>query len=354
MAGFTLRATGLSFVTDMRKVAFQMEFAGFMADNAGRAFDQIDAPLRQMFQARGISAADWDALRDPATRFTAPGGADFIAPFHWLEAQTKMPRVEAEGLAMRVQMAIREQLEFAVPTASLEGRALLQGTTAPGSFAGELLRSSASYKSFTMSLMLGQYRRFMNLPTPLAKAKYAVSLSTMLLVMGALAIQLKELTKGNDPRPMDTGKFWLAALFQGGGLGIFGDFFQAETSRVGGGLAETLAGPVVGAIGDVIGPVVRNTNALIKGEPTRVGRDVANFVRQNTPFLSSAWYLRTAYSRLVADELQAFLDPQADVQFRRKIKQLQRDYGTQPFIPYRGTGAGARLPDLSNAFGGGQ
>jgi hypothetical protein len=354
MAGFTLRATGLSFITDMRKIAFQMEFAGFMADNAGRPFAQIDAPLRSLFQARGITAADWDLLRDPSTHFQAPGGANFISPFYWLETQRALPRVEAEGLAMRLQMAMQEQLEFAVPTASLEGRALLQGTAPAGSFSGELLRSSTAYKSFTMSLMLGQYRRFMNLPTPVAKAKYAAQMSAMLLVLGALAIQLKELAKGNDPRPMTDGKFWLAATFQGGGLGIFGDFFQSETSRVGGGIGETLAGPVAGAIGDVIGPVASNVTSAINGKPTAVGRDIANTVRQNTPFFSSAWPVRAAYSRLVADELQAFLDPQAEAAMRRKLKQLERDYGTQPFLPTRGSNDGIRLPDLSNAFGGSQ
>lgn len=352
MAGFTLRATGLTFVTDMRKIAFQMEFSGFMAENAARDFTSIDAPLRQMFERRGITARDWDLLRDPATHFVEPGGANFISPLYWLEAQTAVSRVEAEGLAMRLQMAVQEQLEFAIPTASLEGRAMLQGETAPGTFAGELLRSSASYKSFAMSLMLNQYRRYASLPGPWDKAKYAAKMSVMMFAMGALAVQLKELAKGNDPRPMDNGKFAMASLFQGGGLGIFGDFFNAESSRVGGGIAETLAGPVVGAIGDVIKPIASNITRAINGEDTMVGRDVANTVRRNTPFLSSAWYLRTAYSRLFVDELQAFLDPQADQIFRRQAKQQARDYGTQPFIPRRGTGGSLRAPDLSNIIGG--
>jgi hypothetical protein len=357
LAGLTLRASGLTFVTDMRKIAFQMEFSGHMADNAGQAFDQIDAPLRAMFEARGITARDWDLLRDPATRFTAPGGADFITPFHWLETQTAVPRAEAEGLALRLQMAIREQLEYAVPTASLEGRARMIGSSAPGSISGELLRSSMSYKSFSLSLMLGQYRRFMNIPVGAglsgyaARAAYAAKMSSLLILTGALAIQLKELAKGNDPRPMDSAKFWMAAQFQGGGLGIFGDFFSAETSRVGGGLAETIAGPVVGAMGDVLGPVASNTTSAINGDKTHWGRDAANYLRGNTPVASSLWYARTAYSRLVADNLQAFLDPEADTLFQRRLRKQQKDYGTQPFIPQRGTKTELRLPDLSNAFG---
>lgn len=351
LAGFTLRATGLSFITDMRKMAFQMEFAGFMADNADRAFGQIDAPLRAIFENRGITPADWDALRDPAGRFIADDGADFISPYYWVEAQTRMPRAEAQGLALRLQMAMQEQLEYAIPTSSVEGRAFLQGESKPGSFSGELLRSSTSYKSFTMSLTLGQYRRFMAHPTPILGAILFAKISAMLLISGAITLQLKELSKGNDPRPMNSVKFWFAALFQGGGLGIFGDFFQSETSRVGGGIGETVAGPVAGAIGDVLGPIASNVTALVNGKDTSVGRDVANLVRQNTPFLSSAWYARTAYSRLVMDELQSLIDPGAQVAFNRKLRQMQRDYGTQPFIPTKGSGQPLRLPDFSNAFG---
>lgn len=352
LSSFTLRATGLSFVTDMRKIAFQMEFAGHLADLGSKTFDQIDANTRLMLQRRGISLADWDLIRDPATRFKAPNGADFMTPYHWLETQTALPRVEAEGLAMRWQMAIQEQLEMAIPSASREGKAWLQGAAPPGTFLGELARSSTSYKSFSLSLMLNQYRRFAEADSwGMNRWAYAAKLSGMLLVLGGLAIQLKELVKGNDPRPMDTAKFWTAALFQGGGLGIFGDFFNAETSRAGGGIAETIAGPVVGLGSELLKPVASNLTRAINGEDTMVGRDVAGLVRNNTPFATSAWYLRTAYSRLVADNIQAFLDPEAELIFRRKVKKMAKDYGTQPFIPIQGTGGSLRLPDLSNALG---
>jgi hypothetical protein len=366
LSSFTLRATGLNFVTDTRKIAFQMEFAGHLADMADRGFADIDLRTRLMLQRRGVTAADWDLMRDPSTRFYPQGqggpnggpsatGPDFMTPFYWLETQTRLPRVEAEGLAMRWQMAIQEQLEFAIPTASLEGRALLQGTAEPGTFLGELARSSTSYKSFTLSLMLGQFRRFADADSwGMNRWTYAAKLSAMLLVLGGLAVQLKEIVKGNDPRPMDNGKFWMAALFQGGGLGIFGDFFSAETSRTGGGLAETLAGPVVGLGGELIRPIASNITRAVNGEETLIGRDVAGLIRNNTPVLTSAWPVRTAYSRLVADNIQAFLDPEAELLFRRRVKRMAKDYGTQPFIPMRGSGQEIRMPDLSNALGGDQ
>lgn len=352
LAGFTLRASGLTFLTDMNRTAFRMEFAGFLADNADRAFAAIDAPLRRILESRGITGADWDHLRAPAGRFRTPSGEDFITPFSWLEQQTALPRAEAEGLAMRLQMAIEEQLEFAVPTASLEGRARVLMGAAPGSIAGELLRSTLMYRGFSLSLMLNHYRRFMAQPTPLSKASYAAAIFGALFLLGAGAVQLKEIAKGRDPRPMDDRRFWMAALFQGGGLGIFGDFFASETSRVGGGIGETVAGPVAGLVGDLLGPVASNGMRAANGERTMFGRDVANLVRFNTPVASSLWPTRLAFDRIVADNLQRFLDPEAEAAWRRQERQRERDYSNTTWWE-RGELGPERAPNLASVRGGG-
>ncbi|HEY0329164.1 MAG TPA: hypothetical protein VGC77_08685 [Rhodopseudomonas sp.] len=350
LSGFTLRASGLTFLTDMRRLAFQMEVSAKLADMADRAFADIDPRMRALMERRGITATDWDLLRDPAARFTAPDGSDFISAKWFLEHQTALPRMEAEGLAMRLQMAMREELEYALPSMSIEGRARTLGATAPGSIPGELLRSSTSYKGYPLSLMFSQYRRFLQQPTPMAKAQYAANIFIPLLLLGGVAVQLKEMAKGNDPRPMDDGKFWMAALMQGGGLGIFGDFFAAEASRTGGGLGETLAGPVIGLAGDALGLVAEPLSAAAEGRNVNMGRAFARFQRMNTPVGSSLWYQRLAFDRIVSDQLQRFLDPEAETDWRRKERQRQRDYGTRPWW-LQGDLAPDRAPDLSNIAG---
>lgn len=350
LTSFTIRASGLSFWTDTLKTAFRMEFAGYLAGNADRAWADIDAPLRRIFESRGISAQDWDLLRAPNARFTARNGADFLSPLHWLEHQTALPRAEAEGLALRLQMAIEEQLEYAVPTLRLEGRARVLGNAAPGTFGGEFLRSTAMFKAFALSLTIGQYRRFVSLPTRGDRAMYAAQMVAGLTLLGGLAVQLKELSKARDPRPMDTPQFWAAAFMQGGGVGIFGDFFSSETNRFGGGLASTLAGPVVGLLSSAINIPISNLVRAAAGEDTFVGRDVANFVRYNTFVVSSLWYQRSAFDRLVADQMQAFLDPEAEALWRRQERARQRDFGTATWWE-RGELLPYRAPDFSNIAG---
>ena len=341
LASFTLRATGLSYLTDMHKIAFQMEFAGHLADMAAKTFAEIDPRIRMLFERRGITAADWDLMRDPSTRFypkaeagggnggPSMNGPDFMTPNHWLETQTKVPRVEAEGLAMRWQMALQEQVEFAIPTASLEMKANLRDTAAPGSIPGEILRSITTYKNYPLSLTLNQYRRFADAENwGMNRWSYAIfTFGLPMLLTGAIAVQNKELFWGRDPRPMDTPEFWLAALLQGGGIGIFGDFFSSAQSRTGGGFAETALGPTFQLADDIFKPLVGNSVAVMTGEKSFFGRDAGNFVARYTPFFSSAFYARVAYARWLAEPFQTFLDPQAEILRRRAMKKRFKEFG---------------------------
>ena len=347
-SGFIMKASGLAFWTDMNRIAFQMEFGAHLAQQVGKKFDAIDPLLRKALETGGITADDWAKIADPAALFTAPNGSKFIATKYWLEA-TSLPRAEAEGLAIRLQAVFEEQMEMAIPSVSLEGRAKFIGDSAPGTIGGEILRSSAMYKNYAISLTLNQYRRIVALETKTARAIYAAQLVGGMTVMGAMAVQLKELSKGNDPRPMDDRGFWLAAAAQGGGIGIFGDFFKSETSRSGGGLAETLAGPVVGLAGDMTRAMASNASRALDGKSTFVGRDITNLARRYTPG-TSLWYARTALDRLAWDQMQRFLDPEAEVQFRNAEKRQAREYGNQSWWA-RGQALPTRAPDLSNATG---
>ncbi len=231
LSGFTLRASGLSFITDMRRIAVQMEFAGHLADQAERAFADMDPATRRIFERRGITAADWDLLRDPAVRFVTDDGADFISPIYWLENQTAIPRAEAKGLAIRLPGRNPRGAGTGDPVGVDRGQGAFAGSAAPGTIPGELLRSSTSYKSFAMSLMLGQYRRFMAQPTPMSKASYAASIAVPLLMTGMLAIQQRSWRRATTRARWTKASSGWPPRCSPADLAIFGDFFAAEQPR---------------------------------------------------------------------------------------------------------------------------
>ena len=348
---FVLRASGLSYWTDMSRTAFKMEFSAHLARNAERAFEDMEPALRGALADRGITAADWDNLRGDAGMFVAPNGSKFLTPFHWLE-HTDLPRAEAEGLSIKLHSVILEQMDFAVPSVSLEGRSAVLGDTKPGSFSGELLRSAFMYKNYMTTIMLNQYRRTMSKPDIWSRTRYFASLATGLTLAGGVAVQLKEVAKGRDPRnmnPFDNPKFWAEAGFQGGGFGIFGDFIRAEQNRMGGGIAETLAGPVVGMASDVLGAAVTNTGRALQGKETMLTRDLTNMASRYVPG-STLWYTRLAQQRIFMDTLHEAFDPDAVDYWRKQEKRRAKTYDNGSWW-LSGDLAPNRAPNFSNAVG---
>lgn len=346
LSDFVMRASGLTRWTDAGRHAFQLEFMGLLADNAGRAWDDMASPLRLVLERKGFTAADWDVIR--ATELHEESGATFLIP-HELRHRADLEEGQADDLALRLMSVIHEQTEFAVPSASIEGQAMFLDQTRPGTFAGELMRSGLMYKSFGMSLLYNQTRRLMSQDGPWNKIGYFAAMGSLLTVMGAVSLQMKELVKGRDPRPMDSSAFVGAAVLQGGGLGIFGDFLASEENRFGGGIAATLAGPVVGAASDLTKLGITAARAPFGGDGN-LGREATNLLRYNTP-VTGIWYWSTAFQRLMFDNLQRMADPEAERAWRQAARRRSREYGNAAWwrpgaaLPERG-------PDLSSAFGG--
>lgn len=83
-----------------------------------------------------------------------------------------------------------------------------------------------------------------------------------------------------------------------------------------------------------------------------IGRDAVDFARRYTPG-GNIWFLRTAYSRLVLDNLQRLVDPDAEEDFARSRKRLERDRGQGQFWA-EGENAPSRAPEMATALGGGR
>lgn len=336
LADFTMRMSGLSPWTQAGRWAFGMEFTGLLADSAGRAFNDLDPALQKTFVHAGITPNDWEVARK-----TAPmqhKGASFLRP----------EDIGDEELARKFLDMIHTETEFAVPSTSLRGRTALIGEAQPGTVQGELIRSFAMYKNFSVTLMMTHMRRSLAMPTKYEKGRYAVQLLLSSAIMGGFALQLKEMAKGRDPRDMTTLEFWGAATLQGGGLGIFGDFLFSQKNRYDKGLISTIAGPVFGLAADVSGLVNQNATAAMQGKDTKVASGVLDLAQRYAPG-GSLWYLRAGLQNLVFDELQKMVDPKAQKRLRRIEKKYKTDYGQDHWMSRANDTM--RLPDLTAAFG---
>ncbi|WP_299085084.1 hypothetical protein [uncultured Ruegeria sp.] len=344
LSDFVMRASGLTKWTEAGRHAFQLEFMGYLADQSRFSWDAMSPPLRTVLERRGFTAAEWDVIR--RADLHDEGGATFMVP-HEMRYRTDIPEDQAEDLAFRLMSVIHEQTEFAVPSASLEGQALALDQTRPGTLIGELARSGFMYKTFGASVLFNQTRRLMSFDGPYSRFAYGTAMMAIVTAMGAVSLQMKEILKGRDPRPMNDAKFLGAAILQGGGFGIFGDFLSSEANRFGGGIESTLAGPVAGAAGDVISLGISGVKAAA-GQDDHFGRKTVNFLRYNTP-VTGIWYWKNAFQRGLFDNLQRLADPEAERAWRQAERRRIQNYGNASFWG-PGDWLPSRAPDFRNAI----
>lgn len=338
LAEGVLRASGLSAHTQASRWSFGMEFLDTLQGEFGKSFDQLDGGFARVLDRYGFDASDWDAIR-ASTPSLEHRGELFLGARDITDAR----------LRSRVLAMVQSETDFAVPTADLTTRSIVNSVAPKGTIVGELTRSAFLFKSFPMAILLSHGRRALAQQTWGGRLGYAAALTVATSIGGALAIQLKEIAKGRDPRPMDDISFVGAAVLQGGGLGIFGDFFGSAENRFGGGLASTLAGPVAQTVQNVGDLTIGNIAKAARGDETDVGKDVVKLLKQEVPG-SSLWFARLAYERAVIDQFQELVDPD----YRRAWRAAERrarDQG-QEFYWEPGDVAPDRAPDFANLLGG--
>jgi hypothetical protein len=348
LAERTLALSGLEPMTQARKHVFALDFQAAIADQAGKTFADLPPYLRRSLEGYGIDQTAWDVIR--STPLHQPkGAAGFLRPIDVaaLAEGPALPKVQkllgidtadqelaAEQTAAGVRRiaeqyleTILQQTERAVPTTTARSRSFFVGTQPKGSFWGEVVESGLLFKSFTLSFSTLQWQAIQQeLHQGAARgAGYAGALALSLTLGGAMSLQLKAIVNGKDPQPMSDPRFWLAALQTGGGLGLLGDYLFADVNRQGQSLAQQISGPTVGLVGDLWKLTAGNLQQLVQGKPTHAGREAVNTLGRYTPVLSSLWYLRAGYRRVVLDQLQYLTDPEAHKSFREQEQRLRNE-----------------------------
>jgi hypothetical protein len=242
---------------------------------------------------------------------------------------------------------------FAVPTPDLKTRAVMTGGIPADSFAAQGWRTVMLFKSFPLMYMLGPLNRALHQPTWGGVAKQVGSLGAMLTVAGAIRNQLVDITKGNDPENMYTGKFWGKAFLAGGGATLYGDYIGAGLqgqNRYAHGALVTLLGPGASWAEDT-GKLLLGTGfGFIRGDDidydSRAGKAV-NMMRTYSP---KTFYTRLALDRLIWDQLQSAVDPHAGRGWARTQRRMMKDdekeswWRSGDLSPERAPDLGAAVP----------
>lgn len=330
IADDVLRLSGLNKLTEAGQRAFGLDLLGELAEHRGAALGDVPPAIRGAMERYGITARDWDAIR--------AAEPDRVKSAEWIN-----PTAIADGgAADRLMDMVLGETSAAVQENSPSATAIILQGTRPGTVGGELLRNSLQFKGFAVSLMLEQGRRIASLG-PYRGGAYAAQFFVGMTLFGAASIQLREIAKGRDPRPMDEPGFWVNAMLQGGGLGVFGDLIGAVTGDRIDSIAGFIGGPFYGLAKDIKGAVKTALPAEHKDGSTREGNPGAALLKLSKRYTpgGNLWYLRAAFEREVLDRLSEQLDPEYATH-REQVAQWARDnrqdYWWEPGdrVPQRG------------------
>lgn len=335
VSDITMRVSLLAPWTEANRHAFGMEFMGYLADNSSIVYKGLPKPLQKTFKRYGITENDWTVMRN--AQLTDVDGSRFLRPEDLANAdQLGVTTSERNELISKFMQMILTETDYAVPTPDARVQAMTTQGVERGTITGELVRSMTMFKSFPITMITRYAYRAISEHGAWDKGSYIASMFLYTTVMGGAAYQLKEMSKGRDPIDMNTSKFWMAAMMQGGGLGIFGDFIFSDQTRYGNVLGEMLLGPVGGMAGDVMKLSVGNVQTFVgkegnlkqKWDAMNLSGDVIRATKNYMPG-ASLWYTRTAFERLVLEQAQMASDPQAKKKFNRLMKKRKKEYGQE-------------------------
>jgi hypothetical protein len=208
-------------------------------------------------------------------------------------------------MADRLQQFYADDLDSAVIAPDARTLAFIRQGQQAGTPIGEALRLFWQFKSFGIAVMQRAFLRELHGYGPKFGISQVRGLGLLMLgslAFGYAAMSLKDLVKGKKPRPVDSPKTWAAAMAQGGGLGIYGDFLFGEANRMGGGFLETLGGPTVSKAADA----KRLFDSVKSGEDA--GAQAFRFLISNTPG-NNLFYTRMAMDYLFLYEVMEAMNP---------------------------------------------
>lgn len=343
------KITGITPMTENKRADAERMMSYWLGKQRGKEWAALGEGEQRMLQAFGIGDREWALLHkaewnrvgdevyltpDIARRipdadvqaYLAEGPRGAPSP---LPADTRGPIDRArEDLAMKLWSYFAERGQYAVLEVGPKERAILYGWGMQG---GGALQAGGP-----LNLALRLIMQFKQFPTAMITRAWGadvyggakgmdrvaglVELVVGTTLFGIAANYLNQLVKGQDPnaqwrnKPAQT---IMAGFLRGGAASIYGDFLLGEWSRHGHSAAETILGPTVGQVNQVMEIWSDLTHMKPKAATAALA---ARMARNNTPFANMI-YTKAAVDYLVYYRFMDWLNPGYLSRMERTMKE---------------------------------
>ncbi len=346
LAGATHQASGLAYWTRRLQDTLTMEGTSKIARDIGEglSWDKMHPDLKQSLERFGFNELDWLELR--LSDSVIDNGQAKILMTSELRNSKEIPAARAHQIADKLDMWIMSMRESVTSEPTLATKALTTGAILGDGGAATPSRvigaSLGLFKSFPLTVMMSHFLPSLERAGILGDAKFNIRKADQLAmvmigstIMGAAAIQAREMIKGKTPRDAWNYKFLMASILQGGGMGLFGDFAFGDYSRFDRNPITEALGPGVGLFEDIYKATKGNLDGWatsrdgdLSDVPKSVAGDLFRVAKRNIP-LGSLWYGRLAVERLVLDNLERLIDPNFDRRIGKYERKMKKETGQE-------------------------
>lgn len=354
---FFFQMNGLTWWTDTLRMANAQAMSHRLATFADRALVELPAETQRLLKLFDISAREWDLVRSRGLETVQ--GKEYLTPkaardltdveiAHLLKEENvnitqRRVSERRHQIESKFRSLFAQRAEYAVIQPGPRTRRFMRGGAhvQSGTAGAEVMRSISQFKGFPGAIIekvwgreifgYGESGAFSQVSsTGMGRMAEFMLFSTML---GFMAMYLKAYFRGREIQQPQTkeeyASLMMAAMIQGGGAGLYGDFLIGHSrDRYGQSALEALAGPSIGQASRLfsswksIYPTVTG-----QADPNALGPFFT--LTNNMPFIN-LFYTKAALDYMFLYRAQEWLAPGS---LERMEKNLQKNLHQQFKLP---------------------
>lgn len=309
IAEVMLRMSGLLNMTNAMRTAFGVEFMFKLSNEFHIPFNKLSVERLRGFKNYGITEEIWDAWR--------------MSKDHKMLPEGLLPNFEAEGGSAFHRMILTET-DFAVPVPDGRVESITSQGFGKNTIEGQATHGVFKYKSFLVGILSTHGNRAFRDGVTMEGLGYLGSTLAATTFMGGVALQIKEAINGREPRPADE-KLLLAAMVQGGGLPLLGDFLFQDVNRYGGGVTKTLIGPWGDLVDRGVRLTIGNLQQGVQGKDMNLAAEISDATNILMP---KVWYTKRIQETMV-NSFASMADPDNSSRLQNRDDRREDDYGNK-------------------------